>query len=182
MLKRYFYGLMNKLFLCHRINSSLVVRWRWLILVTFFFSHIESNAQNSTNYIELTALTPLVFTCNTAASLEANQTLPSALMLELATKAKSCIVSAKLSSYTAPAGFQIPSVPLALQYVYDTSPATTQISTQPINLQSYDQQLFTSTKLGSSYYYFYSLTLKPVGYSYPPGTYNFVITFTMTQP
>jgi hypothetical protein len=155
---------------------------KWLVLVTLSLIHIDSNAQNSTNYIELTALTPLVFTCNTAASLETSHTLPSALMLELATKSKPCSIFAKLSSYTAPAGFTIPSVPLSLQYVYDTSPATTSTNTQPINLQSYDQELFTSTKLGASYYYFYSLTLKPLGYSYPPGTYNFVITFTMTQP
>lgn len=155
---------------------------KWLLLiVSIFCLQTSLYAQDANNHIELNTLLPLVFTCNTAASLENSQTLPSALQLKLATKSKPCIIFAKLSSYTAPAGFSLPSVPLTLQYVMDTSPATTVINTQPINLQTYDQQLFTSTKLGFYYYYFYSLILQPLGYDYPAGTYTFVITYTMTQ-
>lgn len=51
-----------------------------------------------------------------------------------------------------------------------------------VSLSSVDQKIQGGTGGGGGDYFRYDLLFGPVGYTIPPGNYNYTVLFTMTQP
>ena len=160
-----------------KVRNTLSVIWI-LLLVT----SNSALAQNNTNYLQVITNTTLNFNVNDANDLENAQTLSNALTIKMMSKAKNCNVSAKISSYTVPAGFLATTSPIKLDFTSTTATNTSYIYSGALTLSSSDQLLFSQNKSGATNYYYYDVIMGPLDYSYGPGNYNFTITFTMVQP
>lgn len=146
---------------------------------------ISGFSQTSSNYLQLVTGTSWNFACNTAADLETAKTISNAFTIKVRTRAKSCSVYVKLSSYTLPSGAAPSFNPLYIDFNSDTSPNAYNEASS-IGLQTYDQLMFNQPKMNATpaYYSFnYNLRLAALGYTdFIPGTYYYTLTFTMTQP
>jgi hypothetical protein len=151
----------------------------------FLFFSIDTQAQLFSNYIDVNTNSILNFTINDAASLENSQTINNAISIRVRSVTNACRVYARLSNFTAPAGFYPSTSPLALDWTSDTSPNAGSLAKNLISLEVTDKLLFTQPQMFFLYSYYqfnYNLVLQNLSYDYPPGYYNFTILFTMTQP
>lgn len=139
-------------------------------------------AQNSNNNISITANTGLNFNCNSTSTIEGSQTLSGALTITVKSRNKSCSIYALISAFNCPTGFSTTTYPLQLDYTSTNSNRYSNLITAPLTLTSVNQRLFTQTSTSSTFNYYYNLIWLPTDYSYPPGNYNYTITFTMTHP
>jgi hypothetical protein len=138
-------------------------------------------AQNSTNYLSVYPYNPINQVYLTTTDFETDHSFAYAYILTTYSKSFACHVYARISSYTGPAGYIPTTYPIALEFVSTTSGVASNIATGQLILTGVDQLLFQETKHNQHTFY-YNGIIKALDYSYKPGTYNYTITFTMTQP
>ncbi|MBS1771835.1 MAG: hypothetical protein JST82_03170 [Bacteroidetes bacterium] len=143
---------------------------------------IACYSQNSTNNLNVTANTSFNYVCNSISTLENSQTTVGALTVAVKSKSTACSIYAKISSFIGPSGFTTSTYPIQLDYTSTNASGVSNLISSALTLTSADQRLFSQSKNGATFYYYYNLILTGVGYSYPVGHYNFTIMFTMTQP
>ena len=160
------------------------MNWLFAGVATLFllFSSHRGLAQKPTDQLTLNKLTSWNFSLSSPSDLENDQTISSAFSLTVKTKHSDCSVYAKISSWSYPSGFTPPGSPLKIDYTSTNSSSASNIYTSPLTLTSSDQLLFNQAKTGSTYTFYYDMTLAALGYDWYTGNYNFTITFTMTQP
>ena len=154
---------------------------RNITLVLVLFCKL-SFAQGAANSITLSKGAAWNFNLNTPAELENNQTISNAFTLTIKTKSSNCSVYASISTFSTPSGFYPSYSPLQIEYASTTSLSASSIYTSPLTLSTSDQLLFKQSKTSSTYTFNYNMILQAVGYDWYVGTYNFTLTFTMTQP
>jgi hypothetical protein len=154
----------------------------WIIAVLLLLEAGAARSQNSN--LGLTVISPWMFIINDATKIETPQVISNAFMLSVYSKTHNCSVYARISSWTVPTGFIPTSSPLALDFNSTTAPSSaySNLYTQPLTLSTTNQLLFSQYKSSLTRTYFYNINLDALGYDYIPGTYNWEITFTMTQP
>jgi hypothetical protein len=141
-------------------------------------------SQDSKNYIDVVANATLAFTVNSVVKTEGTQTISGALSVTFRNEGKTREVYARISSVTAPSGFTPTSpYPIQVDYTSDNSTNESNLITAPLQLTSTDQRLFTQVKKTNTLFSFnYDLILMATNWAYPPGSYVFTITFTLTPP
>ena len=139
-------------------------------------------AQNSNNYLQISANTGLNFTCNSINTIENSQTISGALTITVKSRNNSCSIYARISAFNCPTGFSTSTYPVQLDYTSTNSNKYANLVTAPITLTSVNQRLFTQTSSSNVFNYYYNLIWLATDYSFPVGNYNFTITYTMTQP
>lgn len=137
---------------------------------------------NSTNYIQISSST-LSFNLNTAAKLEADQTISNAITLSYRTKSYACSVYVELSSWSYPSSASPTYSPIYLDLSSKTSTIATNVASST-NVGSTTSLLFQQVKSGTLYTFKYNLRMKALGYGngFTPGHYTYTLLFTMTQP
>jgi len=137
---------------------------------------------NSSNYVQISSTT-LSFALNTAAKLEADQTISNAITLTEKTGAKSCSIYVEMYSWSYPSSASPSFSPLYLDLASKTSTTSTSVASST-NVVSTNSLLFQQPKSGTLYTYKYNLRMKALGYSngFTPGHYTYTLLFTMTQP
>lgn len=138
--------------------------------------------QNSTNYLQVSSTT-LSFALNTAAKLEADQTISNAITLTEKTSSKSCSVYVQMYSWTYPSSASPTFSPLYLDFASKTSTTATSVASST-NVGTANSLLFQQAKSGTLYTFKYNLRMAALGYSngFTPGHYTYTLLFTMTQP
>ncbi len=159
---------------------------RLIYFIVLFAGCGQLKAQNADNHMVVQANTALNFMITSPADLETEQVLPNAIKLSVKSKQVGCSIFARLSNFTAPAGYYSASSPLALEWSFDTSNKDYDLNKNKISLSASDVFLFSQKKKvgggNDDFDYYYNLILDAPGYNFVPGTYNFTILFTMTQP
>lgn len=144
-------------------------------------------AQNSNNFMSIISNTSLNWGINTVTETENNQTINGAITIQVKNRTNppaTRSVYVRCSSITGPAGFTIPSVPLQIDYTSDNSPNESNLITTPLTITTTDQRLFTHARHASSntYSFNYNLIHTATNWAFPPGTYNYTLTFTFVNP
>lgn len=142
----------------------------------------DGGGSEKNNYLEVGVNSSMNFTVSDPSHFENTQTIVNALNLKFNTQKSNCSVYAKVSAYTTPSGADRTTIPIELQHRLNDSKNVTNLVTDPIQLTYADQRLFVQPKKNSDFNFYYDLRLKPLGYNYPEGQYNFTLLFTMTQP
>ena len=148
-------------------------------ILMFFAGH----GQNSTNKIVVTE-TNASFTVATITSLLAGQSIASSFNFNVISSTKGYHVYVKSANSTGSTSTPIPPSKLGVQITSRTGTAATYNSSK-VNLTTVDQALVTAgtkTSTSTSATFTCTLFLDPLDFTYSPGVYNFVVTFTMTQP
>ncbi|MBS1690040.1 MAG: hypothetical protein JSS96_15025 [Bacteroidetes bacterium] len=155
---------------------------KFVLFLFFIIYSLACFGQSSTNYLTVSNTT-LAFNLNTAAKLEADQTISNAITLSEKTGSKSCSVYVELSSWSYPSSAAPTFSPLYLDFASKTSPTATSVASST-NVNSYSSLLFQQPKSGTLYSFKYNLRMKALGYSngFTPGHYTYTLLFTMTQP
>ncbi len=153
-------------------------------VLMFIFSKVY--AQNSNNFISIISNTSLNWNINTQSEIENDQTISGAITIRVKNRSSPAYrsVYVRCSSITAPSGFALPYIPLKLDYTSDNSPYETNLITTPITITTTDQRLFTHTRqsTSSTYSFNYNLIHTATNWEFPPGTYNYTLTFTFVNP
>ena len=154
----------------------------WIFTFLLLLQAVDARSQSNT--LALTVISPWNLVINDPTKIETPQVINNAFILSVYSTNKDCDVYARISSYTAPTGFIPASSPLSLDFTQTTCPSSGyyNLYTQPLTLSGTDQLLFSHGKAHPTYNYSYNINLAALGYDYIPGTYNWEITFTMTQP
>jgi hypothetical protein len=160
----------------------MISRKLFAIFILSFFVNLPSFAQNSTNYLSLTSNVSPAFTFTDATGLESTTTLSNAYTIKVRTKSQVASVFARISSWTTSTGYTPLINPVSLLFKSTTSTVYNNLNTNAITLTSANQQLFKQGKKDAENIFIYDMILNPVGYDFPPGSYSFTISFTMTQP
>ena len=155
---------------------------RFILLGLFLVCNLSVVAQSQNNQVEIITNSTPFFDINSIETLESAQTISNCFTVRLRSKDNSCIIFAKYSTNSYPAGFSPTTNPLSITFSSTNSTIYSQLVTTPIVLTSTNQQLFKQQAQNSWYTYTYNLTYGPLGYNYLPGNYSYTITFTMTQP
>ncbi|MDB5230022.1 MAG: hypothetical protein JWN76_827 [Chitinophagaceae bacterium] len=146
----------------------------------FLLIVFAGNGQDKSNKITVTE-SNCSFNISTIANLLAGQSTANAFSFQVLSKANSYHVYVKGANSTGTTT-PIPPNKLGVQVTSRTGAAATYNSSK-ILLSTVDQALVTngsSTSTGATFSC--TLFLEPLDFSYVPGVYNFVVTFTMTQP
>lgn len=125
---------------------------------------------------------PINFNLNSANSLETQQIVPQALRISADYWFNSYRVYAKVYSSSSSTSTPIPINLLGIK-LRSVSPANSKANYNTLYLSTNNQLLIQAQ--GGWYgtdNWTYDMVLDPVGYGILPGTYNFTILFTMTQP
>lgn len=145
-----------------------------------------SFAQNSNNYIEVISNAALNWNINTAGEVQNDQPIADAITLRVKNRSNPGprSVNVRVSNFTTPTGFSAPFIPLKLHYASDNSPNETNLVTSKLQLTTTGQRLFLHNKHAnnSSYIFNYDLLLAETDWNFPPGTYNYTLTFTFDYP
>lgn len=164
------------------MSKRLIILFLFLLAAGF-----SASAQNSNNYIEIVSNTSLNWNINTVTETENNQTITGAITIRVknrTTPPSYRSVYVRCSSITGPAGFTIPSIPLQLDYTSDNSSNESNLITTPLTITTTNQRLFTHARhsSGGPYNFNYNLIHTATNWDFPPGTYNYTLTFTFVNP
>ena len=154
--------------------------------LALLYSAVSLAQAGPKDYLSLTVSTAPNFTLNSASLLENAQTISNAFKLSIKTNRNSCHIYAAIT-----AGITTTSVtPMATSNLLMQFNSTTcssllvgSYTTSQIPMTTSNSLLFYALKdygIGSDWYY--DVDIPAIGYSYDPGTYNYTISFTMTQP
>lgn len=157
-----------------------------LFFVLFAFA-LGASAQNSNNFISVISNTSLNWAIDTQTEIENDQTISGALTLQVKNRTNpptTRSVYVRCSSISGPAGFTIPSVPLKILYTSDNSSNDINLVTTALTITTTDQRLFTHNAhaSNSTYSFNYNLIHTATNWAFPPGTYNYTLTFTFVNP
>lgn len=164
----------------------MVLKSLYITLIIFVCCTYCSYGQNSNNFMEVWSNTSLNWSINTVSEVENNQTITGAITLWVKNRSNPSqrSVYVRVSNFTGPAGFTPPSIPLQLDYVSDNSSHETNLVTTPFTLTTTNQRLFTHKKhsSNSTYSFNYNIIHTATNWNFPPGTYNYTLTFTFVNP
>lgn len=155
-------------------------------LAYLLFTSTIATAQNSDNYLDLSIDIPPNFTLNTATGIQTAQTISNCMHLTVASKSNHASISVAI-----PAGISTTSgTPMAvgtlkMKFNHTDCPAAQKRSvvTADVTMSTSPVFLFQQGKKNSLVaHWYYDLKLPILGYNYAPGTYNYTLQFTMTQP
>lgn len=142
--------------------------------------------QNSNNFIEVISNTGLNLNVNTQNKMQNDRTKSGALTIEVKNRSNPGprSVNARVSTFTTPSGFTAPYIPIKLDYTSDDSPNDANLVTSPLPLTITDQTLFKHNKHpnNATYNFYYDLIFTATNWDFPPGTYNYTITFNFDYP
>ena len=155
-----------------------------LVAFSFFLLMVAAGyGQNNTNKIVVAGISTS-FNITTIASLLAGQSIANAFGFQVTSSAKTYHVYVKSANSTGTTSTPIPPSKLGVQITSRSGTAATYV-TSKINLTTVEQALVTSgakTATNTSATFTCTLFLEPLDFTYSPGVYNFVVTFTMSQP
>lgn len=122
------------------------------------------------------------FSLSTAAALEANSTITNAFTIVNKSRGGAYSVYVKVSARSQSTNTPIPYNSLGVKL--NTAPTGQTGNFNNIYLSTFDQLILqgTGTTGNGTHTWRYNLLLKPLGYNIKPGSYNFTLLFTMTQP
>jgi hypothetical protein len=154
------------------------------ILITLIFlglGIVKSYAQNSNNYLQVAA-TNVSFSLNSVTALESTSTISNSFKVTCRSRNGAYSVYLKISARS-----QSTTTPIAynsLGVKLNSAPSGQTGNFNDIYLSTIDQLIIQgSTTSGNNLHVWtYNLLLKPLGYTIKPGSYNFTLLFTMTQP
>jgi hypothetical protein len=161
--------------------GNLNFKYILITLILSGFGIVKSAAQNSNNYMTVTP-TAVSFTLNTATALESNSTITNAFTIVNRSRNGAYSVYVKISARSQSTTTPIPYNSLGVKL--NTAPTGQTGNFNSIYLSTFDQLIIqgTTTSGNATHSWKYNLLLKPLGYSIMPGSYNFTLLFTMTQP
>jgi hypothetical protein len=123
---------------------------------------------------------------NTTTLLENPQVFSSALQFYMETDRNNCTVYAAIpSGITTTTNTPMSVGNIILTFNNTDCPAQYQgaYSTSDIPMTTSNQALFHKLKhVGGTSNWYYDVKVPAIGYAYKPGTYNYTLQFTMTQP
>ena len=161
----------------------LNLKFKYIIIAAIFsaFSIVKSQAQNSNNYMTVTP-TSVSFSLTSATAIESNQSITNAFTIVNRSRNGTYSVYVKISARSQSTTTPIPYNSLGVKL--NTAPAGQTGNFNNIYLSTIDQLIIqgTATSGNGTHSWKYNLLLKPLGYSIKPGSYNFTLLFTMTQP
>jgi hypothetical protein len=143
-------------------------------------------AQNSNNFLVVTTNRGINLNVNTENKVENERTKSGAFTLEVKNRSNPGprSLNARVSSFITPSGFIAPFMPLKLHYTSDDSPNDVNLVTSPLALTTTNQTLFQHNKHpnNATYNFYYDLIFTETNWNFPPGTYNYTITFSYDYP
>jgi hypothetical protein len=142
--------------------------------------------QDNDNYVDLDMYVSSSSTFNSAELLENAITVPNALRLRVETEDDHGFIYAAIptgiktyNNQTIPTSL----ISLKLNNTNCNSGQQRQVIRTEIPMSTTPQLLFQQgRKSNYTADWYYDVILDPIGYGYAPGTYNFTLQFTMTQP
>lgn len=159
------------------------LNFKYILFTLIFcgFNIVKTSAQNNNNFITVTP-SNVSFSLNSAAALEANSTITNAFTIVNKSRGGAYSVYVKISARSQSTSTPIPYNSLGVKL--NTAPAGQTGNFNNIYLSTFDQLIIqaTATSGNGTHSWKYDLLLKPLGYSIMPGSYNFTLLFTMTQP
>ncbi len=160
---------------------NLNVKYILIAVIISAFSIVKSAAQNASNYILLTP-TNVGFNINSASALESTSTITNSFKVTCRSRNGAYSVYLKISARSQSTNTPIPYNSLGVKL---NAAATGQTGNfNDIYLSTIDQLIIQGTATSGTrvHDWTYNLLLKPLGYNIKPGSYNFTLLFTMTQP
>ena len=156
------------------------------MLLVFSLACASAYSQNSNNFINIVSNTSLNWNINTVTEIENDQTINSAITIRVKNRSSPSYrsVYVRCSSIIGPPGFTIPYIPLQLDHTSNNSPNESNLITTPLTITTTNQRLFTHARhsSNSTYSFNYNLIHTATNWSFPPGTYNYTLTFTFVNP
>lgn len=141
---------------------------------------MQVHGQYSNNYFDVSSAVKNVV-LNSATALETEQVQTNAFTITVRSVNNGYNVYANIAFYSSSNGYVLPGNMLSIKLNTVTPSRTANFNEIPIT--GGNQLIIQSSRTGSSAVtYSYNLLIGPLGYDPPPGNYNAVVLFTMTQP
>lgn len=132
------------------------------------------------DYLQVSTLRNLNFNVNRASHFDRTRTKSYAIQLKLRSKNQNASVYARITNYNAPKN--APGlIPIALEHKSNTAKNEYGLI-NTLKLTTSNQRLFAIKKNNQDATFYYDFVFQPIDYTYPEGTYEYTILFTMTQP
>jgi hypothetical protein len=160
---------------------NLNIKYISITLIFLGLAIVKTSAQNASNYILLTP-TNVSFNIGTAAALEATTTITNSFKVTCRSRNGIYTVYLKISARSQSTNTPIPYNSLGVKL--NAAPTGVSGNFNEIYLSTIDQLIIQGPGTSGTrvHDWTYNLLLKPLGYNIKPGSYNFTLLFTMTQP